>query len=208
SHVAWGRERQDIRVREDASLTHVKGAAPRVGFLFTGQGAQYPGMGRELMEAAPVARAALEECAELLRPHLDRDLVELVTGDVDPDLLRQTRYAQPALFAVEYALARFWMALGVRPACVAGHSLGEYVAAVIAGGMSLQDALPLVALRGRLMQELPAGGAMAAVLADEDRVRSALGTGTAVSVAAINGPENTVISGPADELQRVLASLA
>lgn len=199
---------QDISVREDDSLTHVKVAAPRVGFLFTGQGAQYPGMGRELMEASPVARAALEECAELLRPHLDRDLVELLTGDVDADVIRQTRYAQPALFAVEYALARFWISLGVRPVCVAGHSLGEYVAAVIAGVMSLQDALPLVALRGRLMQDLPAGGAMAAVLADEDRVRRALGRTPDVSIAAVNGPDNTVISGPAEDVERVIAALA
>ena len=197
----------EIAGRTDDSLTHARGTSPRVGFLFTGQGAQYPGMARELMEASPTARAALDECAAVLRAHLDRDLIELVTGDVDAEVLRQTRYAQPALFAVEYALARFWMSLGVRPACVAGHSLGEYVAATVAGVMSLEEALPLVALRGRLMQELPAGGAMAAVLADESRVRNALADTTAVSIAAINGPDNTVISGPAHAVDRVVAAL-
>lgn len=198
----------DLVAAGDGVLTQVRGMQPRIAFLFTGQGAQYPGMGRELWATSATARRALEECAELLRPHLDRDLIELVRGDIDGDVLRQTCYAQPALFAVEYALAQFWLTLGVRPFCVAGHSLGEYVAAVIAGVMSLEDALPLVALRGRLMQELPSGGAMAAVLTTEERVRAALQGAPDVSIAAINGPENTVISGPASELDALIARLA
>src|SRR5690606_18339763 len=120
----------------------------------------------------------------------------------------QTRYAQPALFAVEYTLATLWRNWGVEPSYLLGHSLGEYVAATIAGVMSLEEALPLVALRGRLMQELPSGGAMAAVLAPEGIVRAVLGAAGAVEIAALNGPDNVVISGDAREVEAVMAQLA
>ncbi len=179
----------------------------RIAFLFTGQGSQYPGMARELVAASPTARAVLERCDEILRPHLDRPLLELLIDEEDTEVLRQTGYAQPAIFAIEYALAALWRSWGVEPSFVAGHSLGEYVAAVVAGIMSLEEALPLVALRGRLMQSLPAGGAMAAVLAPEDTVRAAIDS-TTVSVAACNGPENVVVSGDEDEIRTVLAGLA
>jgi malonyl CoA-acyl carrier protein transacylase/SAM-dependent methyltransferase len=179
--------------------------APEVAFLFTGQGAQYAGMGRELYQASPVFRQALERCAGLAAPELDAPLLEALYGG-GGGLLERTEYAQVGLFAVEYALTQLWASWGVRPSAVLGHSVGEYAAAVAAGVMSLEDGLRLVAARGRLMQGLPAGGAMAAVLAPEARVRAAIG-GQDVWVAAVNGPENVTLSGPREAVERVLGRL-
>ena len=183
---------------------------PRVGFLFTGQGAQYVGMGRQLYESSAVFRRELDRCAELLRPHLERPLLEVVfAADSTTSPLGQTAYAQPALFAIGYALATLWQSWGVRPAAVLGHSLGEYIAACVAGVLSLEDALVLVATRARLMGALPSGGAMAAVLADEARVADILRSFAGrLSIAALNGPTNTVISGDSEALTEVLSTLA
>ena len=172
----------------------------RVGFLFPGQGSQYAGMGKELWESQPVFRAALEECAGHLGASLDQPLLDLLWGSRS-HLLDQTVYTQPALFAVEYSLAQLWRSWGIEPASVAGHSVGEYVAACLAGVYSLADGLRLIAGRGRLMQAVSGSGAMTAIWADEGRVRTALeGLEERVTIAALNGPESVVISGYVDEL--------
>jgi acyl transferase domain-containing protein/SAM-dependent methyltransferase/acyl carrier protein len=182
---------------------------PRVGFLFTGQGAQYAGMGRTLYETQPTFRRVLEQCDAILTPHLGRSLISvLYPQSGDATLVDQTAFTQPAMFAVDYALAELWRSWGIEPDAVMGHSLGEYVAACVAGVMSLDDALMLVAARGRLMQALPADGAMASVFADEALVADVLRPfSNRLSIAAINEPAQTVISGEGEAMDAVLATL-
>jgi len=196
----------------------VVGNAPVPGiiFLFTGQGAQYPNMARELFDTEPVFRRELTRCAEILQPLLERPLLEVLWSDQAGEkgaarrgcLLDETQYTQPALFAVEYALAALWRSWGIEPAAVLGHSVGEYVAACVAGVFSLEDGLRLIAARGRLMASLPAGGAMASVFADEARVTAAIGAdGARVTIACLNGPEHVVLSGERAALEAVLGRL-
>ncbi|MEU5943044.1 beta-ketoacyl synthase N-terminal-like domain-containing protein [Micromonospora sp. NPDC047548] len=176
--------------------TGVAAGPAGVALLFPGQGAQYPGMGRALYRSEPVYREVFDRCADLLRPHLDLDLRALLypAGDaVAPaPALDETWLTQPALFAVEYALAELLRHRGVRPAALAGHSLGEYVAACLAGVFTLPDALATVAVRGRLMQAQPPG-AMLSVDLPADEVEPVLPAG--VSVAASNAPRLTTVSG-------------
>jgi acyl transferase domain-containing protein/NADPH:quinone reductase-like Zn-dependent oxidoreductase/SAM-dependent methyltransferase/acyl carrier protein len=191
--------------REGVRTAHVaRRDPPRVAFLFTGQGAQYAGMARGLYAAAPAFRRALDRCAAGLAPHLPRPLLEVLFAEEQPSALDRTEYTQPALFAVEVALAELWRAFGVAPAAVMGHSVGELAAAHVAGVLELDEALRLVAARGRLMGSLPAGGAMAAIFAPEAEVAEALLPHRAVlSVAAVNAPGQTVISGRAAEVEAV-----
>jgi acyl transferase domain-containing protein/NAD(P)-dependent dehydrogenase (short-subunit alcohol dehydrogenase family)/SAM-dependent methyltransferase/acyl carrier protein len=184
-------------------------ARKSVVFLFSGQGSQYPGMSRELYDVQPTFRRVIDQCAEVLKGELDVPLVDLLyrTG-ADAARLDETLYAQPALFAVEYALAELWRSWGVTPDAVMGHSVGEYVAACVAGVFSLEDALRLVAARGRLMQALPATGAMAAVLASLETTEAAAARcGSRVEIAAVNAPSQTVVSGTRDDVAALIAAL-
>jgi len=187
--------------RDDPAVARgqVEGAVrPQVAFLFTGQGGQYAGMGRQLYDSSPVFREVLDACDAASRPHLPRSLLDVIftpAGSASP--INETAWAQPVNFAIEVALATLWRSWGIEPVALVGHSLGEYAAACVSGMLSLEDGLRLVIERGRLTHELPADGAMAAVFAAEAVVQAELAHGpSALTIAAYNGPEHFVISGP------------
>ncbi len=188
----------------------VSSDAPSPGFMFSGQGAQYPGMGRGLYETEAVFRAAFDDCRTAFARHVDIDLARLVfptasDEEAAAEQLRQTIYTQPALFAVEYALARLWMGWGVTPQWMIGHSIGEYAAACIAGVFDLDAAAEIVATRARLMYSCDAG-AMLAVSRTADETRALLTSD--LDVAVINTATSTVVSGPTDAIDALAQRLA
>lgn len=192
-----------------ASTGHVHGGGrPMVGFLFTGQGSQYVEMGRALREAEPTFRRALEECAQMMDAYLDHDILDVIDGLGPDGLLSDTRYTQPALFVLEWALAELWRSWGVEPDVVFGHSVGEYVAACVSGAMQLEDGVALIAERARLMSELPPGGGMRVVQSSEEHVSELLReSGQDVTLAAVNGPASVTMAGELSALEAIAARL-
>lgn len=181
----------DAAARLASGLSGTQSRPREVALMFPGQGAQYAGMGRELHASEPVFRDALDACAQILVGELGFDLRERMFAE-DADALQETRLTQPATFAIEYALAQLWMSYGVRPVALIGHSIGEFVAAVIAGVMQLDDAARLVARRGRLMQALPPG-AMLSVRMPAGKLAARLPA--SLSIAVENAPNACVVSG-------------
>ncbi|GAA5066385.1 type I polyketide synthase [Nocardia callitridis] len=212
--VVFGHDRQDLNSGLTAIYSNTpasqaitgraarsdRGITGRIAFVFPGQGAQKPGMARELYRTVPRFATHLDKIVEYFTPHLDVDLLDLLIGEHESSaLLDQTRYTQPALFAVEFALFRLVVDLGVEPDYLIGHSIGELVAATASGALEPVDAARLVAERGRLMQSAAGAGAMVAIAAAEEQVTAHRATtGATFDIAAVNHSEATVISGPAE----------
>jgi len=176
-------------------------------FLFSGQGSQYWGMARQLYKREAFFKQTLDQCEQLLTEHMDIGLTELLWGE-DQEALNNTRYTQPVLFAVQFSMAKLWQHWGMKPSVVLGHSVGEYVAACIAGVFTVADALKLIAARGRLMQERCAPGGMAVIFKGLGEVQQLLAEHSCrLDIAAINGPDNTVVSGEKGALQKFICAL-
>ncbi|MEM7133969.1 MAG: SDR family NAD(P)-dependent oxidoreductase [Chloroflexota bacterium] len=211
--VDYTNERANNNIAQGYSPTYQ--SPPSIAFLFTGQGTQYVGMGRVLYEAEPTFRATIDHGDELYQQITGESLLEVIyptnpqSANLQPaDLLHQTTYTQPALFVLEYALAKLWQSWGIQPEILLGHSVGEIVAACVAGVFGLEDGLKLIAARGRLMGALPQDGEMVSLLADETRVQEAIEDYATVSIAAINGPESVVISGRRESVLAIADTFA
>jgi len=198
---SWREGRTPKGMAAGQILTKIK---PRIAFMFTGQGSQYAGMGRELYLTEPRFAQAIDQVATLMDPEMGVSLLEILFGEKSAEYLDNTRYVQPALFAIEYALAdlvRYW---GIEPAYVIGHSVGEIAAACVAGVLDLEDASRFVVARGRLMGELPPGGKMLAISASVEQVQRWIeGREAEVSIATVNGPRAVVISGSAEAVAAI-----
>ncbi|MDD2761123.1 MAG: beta-ketoacyl synthase N-terminal-like domain-containing protein, partial [Methylomonas sp.] len=196
-------------LRDEAgnAFTSVGKTVRKIAFLCTGQGAQFRQMGLQLYRSEPVFAAAMDHCQQLLSSELEQPLTEVMFSD-DDRLLNQTAYTQPALFSLQYALAKLWQSWGVTPDILLGHSVGEYAVACLAGVFELADAIKLIAARGRLMQALPAGGGMAAVFAGVDAVEAAIAQAAGrVVIAGFNSPRLQVVSGDNAAVASVCESL-
>ncbi len=193
------------KLRAEAALSD----APPIAFLLPGQGAQYINMGRDLYQSVPLFRELVDHCAETLQPHLGLDLRNVLYPSADDQkqaehLLGQTSITQPAIFTIEYAIARLWLQCGITPAAMIGHSVGEYVAACLAGVFSLEEALALIAERGKLIQSMPSGVMLAVSLSEQDLAPL---LSPMLSIAAINSDNQTVASGPEESIQELEAVL-
>ncbi|WP_438943382.1 type I polyketide synthase [Paenibacillus roseus] len=181
----------------------------RIAFVFPGQGSQYVGMAQELYEKEQIFRETLDSCSAALQPLLGLDLRTLLfhpsKSEAASEQLQQTAMAQPSLFAIEYSLAKQLEAWGIEPSYMLGHSIGEYAAACLAGVFSLEDALRIVAARGRLMQRMPAGGMLSVPLTEAQAKERLIGS---LSIAAVNAPELTIVAGPVHEIEEVRGQLA
>lgn len=223
STAAFGRSRFPERLAvagrtveelaENLKTVVAKGVPPTdpgvkgVAFLFTGQGSQYPGMGKGLYAAWPVFRQALDRCDALFAPCLGCSIREIMHGD-DAELLARTLYTQPAIFSLQYALCALWEAWGVRPAAAVGHSIGEFAAACISGILSLEDAVGLVARRASLMDSITTSGLMASIPATEEDVLPLVADmPDQVAIAALNTPHSVVISGESGAVRAIVASM-
>ncbi|MCP4147266.1 MAG: amino acid adenylation domain-containing protein, partial [bacterium] len=181
----------------------------RIVFMYTGQDSQYVGMGRQLYQTEPVFKGELDKCDALFLPLTGNSIVQQLYGeDAEEDLISQALHAQPVIFAVEYALTKLWQSWGIEPSAVMGHSIGEYAAACIAGVFSLEEAVKLVAFRGKLLQTVPAIGKMSGVLMGEEKVKALLTPySQSVSIAAVNAKENVTISGETAAVDAVLKEI-
>jgi acyl transferase domain-containing protein/acyl carrier protein len=211
--IVVGKDLEDIAIalqkREPTRvLTHFSQQQQHsIVFMFPGQGSQYVNMGKELYATEPVFREWIDHCSELLELELELDLRSLIypVGAIHESPLQQTQIAQPAIFTIEYALAQLWMSWGIKPEAAIGHSIGEYVAATIAGVMSLEDALRLVARRGKLIQQMPTGSMLAVSLSEKEvgEIRESSLLNDELSLAAINAPNLCVISGSDEAINRI-----
>ena len=194
----------------DVNKTSLSVKSGKIAFMFSGQGSQYPGMGEELYLKEPVFREAFDDCIKFLSPHLNENLLEVIFSKEQKKqvLIRETIYAQPTLFALEYSLCKLWESWGVIPDMVIGHSVGEITAAAVVGVFSLKDAAMLIAVRGKLMESLPKEGSMASINSDVTEVRKAInGFEKHVSISGENSPSQVIISGNKSVIEKICDDL-